>query len=90
MAAVHGAPVPEVHGRTSVGWVRMATDLPTAAREILSRRTTLGEYVRLLGLPLEHAMFVADDPLPGVLDAPYLAALRAQRFVGSMLARVRR
>lgn len=87
---LHGEPVPEVHARAGVGWVRMATDLPTATRDIVSGRMALGAYLRSLRLPLEHAMFAPDDPMPGLLDAPLIAALAARRAVRGRLGQRRR
>lgn len=76
---LHGEHVSEVHARQGVRWVRMATDLPTAAGEIVAGRMRIGSYVRSLRPPLEHAMLAADDPLPGLLDAPVIATLAARR-----------
>jgi predicted ATP-grasp superfamily ATP-dependent carboligase len=87
---LHGESVPQVHAHPSVRWVRMATDLPTAAREIIAGRMALGAYLWSLRPPLEHAMFASDDPLPGLLDAPLIVALAAQRAVRGQLRQRRR
>lgn len=87
---LHGESVPELHARPGVGWVRMATDLPTVAGEVIARRMALGAYVGSLRPPLEHAMFAPDDPLPGLLDAPLIATVAARRAVRGLLAARRR
>jgi D-aspartate ligase len=77
---LHGEPVPEVRGRAGVRWVRTTTDLPVVLREIAAGRMSIASYRASLKGPLEHAMLVRDDPLPGLADAPLTALihLRAQ------------
>lgn len=61
--------------RTGVKWVRLLTDTPTAARELLGRRMRLTEYVDSLRGEKEHAVFSLRDPLPSVAElllVPYL------------------
>lgn len=87
---LHGEPTPEVHAPPGLGWVRMSTDLPTAAREIVAGRMALTTYLRSLRSPLEHAMFAPDDPLPGLLDAPVIATVAARRAVRRRVAQRRR
>ena len=69
---IQGESVPEVVSRPGVRWVRMSTDLPTVAGEVLNRRLSLGDYARSLRSPLEFAIFAVDDPLPAVVDVPLL------------------
>jgi D-aspartate ligase len=78
---LHGQAVPETHGRPGVRWIRMATDLPTIAREILGGRMSLRAYLSSLRGPLEHAMFCRDDPLPGIADVPLTALIHLRRRV---------
>jgi len=62
-----------------VGWIRLATDLPTAAVEILGRRLALRDYVRSLRRVDTEAVFTRDDLLPGLVEClliPYLAVKR--------------
>lgn len=74
-----GAPVTEVHARPGIRWIRLATDLPNAVRDM--RRSTLrpGDYLRSLrGIDTE-AVFSLRDPLPGLYEMsllPYLALKR--------------
>jgi predicted ATP-grasp superfamily ATP-dependent carboligase len=74
-----GAPVQEAHARPGVRWIRLATDVPNALRDIRAGRLRPGEYLRSLrGLNTE-AVFSLKDPLPGLCEIallPYLAVKR--------------
>jgi predicted ATP-grasp superfamily ATP-dependent carboligase len=67
--------------RAPVGqrWVRLVTDLPTAAREIARRALSPGAYLRTLAPPIEPAIFAADDPAPFLLEVPLMLFLAWQR-----------
>jgi D-aspartate ligase len=80
---LHGCVPASGRARPSVRWVRMSTDLPTAAREIRAGRLRFGEYVRSLRPPLETAIYAPDDPLPALVDLPFLALLAARRALGA-------
>jgi len=74
------APVPrDVRARTGVRWIRLATDVPTAALEIAAGRLTPRGYLRSLRGISTEAVFSGDDPLPAIAELgllPYLAAKR--------------
>jgi predicted ATP-grasp superfamily ATP-dependent carboligase len=70
----HGQPVPEAHARPGIRWVRMVTDIPTIAPEIVAGRMSGREYFASLRGPLEHATISRDDPLPGIADLPLTPA----------------
>ncbi len=78
---VTGQSVPEVHGRSGQRWMRMATDVPMAIQEILNGRLSLRAYLQSLRGPKESAVFAWDDPLPGFLEFPLLAAMLGKRFL---------
>jgi D-aspartate ligase len=77
---VRGLSVPELRARAGVRWVRMLTDVPAAWREMRWGRLSIADYVRSLAAPLEFAIFASDDPLPAILDVPFLAWLTAKRY----------
>jgi predicted ATP-grasp superfamily ATP-dependent carboligase len=79
---MHDLPVAEMRGRPGVSWMRLSTDLPTAAREIVRQRLTVGEYLRSFRGRRERAIFAYDDPLPGLCEMPLLAFLVGRRLVG--------
>ena len=73
------APAAPCRTQAGVGWIRLATDLPTAAVEILGGRSALRDYVRSLRRVDTEAVFTRDDPLPGLVECvliPYLAVKR--------------
>jgi D-aspartate ligase len=74
-----GAPVEEVHARPGVGWIRLATDVPNALRDIRAGTLRPGEYLRSLRGVDTEAVFSISDPLPGLFEIallPYLAVKR--------------
>jgi D-aspartate ligase len=75
---LHGQPVTPARAAPGLRWVRMATDVPVAAREIGAGRLSVGGYLRGLRPPLDHAILAADDPLPALLDLPVHALVRAR------------
>jgi D-aspartate ligase len=74
-----GIPVDQQVGRCGVSWVRLATDLPTAAIEVLAGRMKLGVYLRTLLQADTEAVFCRDDLAPGLVELmliPYLYVRR--------------
>jgi D-aspartate ligase len=75
-----GRPVATQTARAGVRWIRLTTDLPTAAVEMRAGRLRLGDFVRTLngGFDVE-AVFSRSDPAPGLAEIallPYLAVKR--------------
>jgi D-aspartate ligase len=75
----HGEPVPELHGRPGVRWVRLSTDLPTSVKQILRGRMSPLAYLRSLR-GVDGAIFASDDPLPGLVELPLLARVLVRRL----------
>jgi D-aspartate ligase len=74
-----GLPVETVHARPGVRWIRLATDLPNAVRDVRAGKARIGDYTRSLRGIDEEAVFSIRDPLPGLLEVallPYLAVKR--------------
>lgn len=76
---LRGAPAPPCEARPGIRWVRISTDMPTAAREIVRRRLSAREYFSSLLPPHESAVFARDDPRPGLVELPLLARTLARR-----------
>jgi predicted ATP-grasp superfamily ATP-dependent carboligase len=76
---VQGDPIPGTRARPGVRWVRLATDFPSAMLAIRSGSLTPWGYLRSLRQPLEFAIFATDDPLPALIDVPWLAYLLWKR-----------
>jgi predicted ATP-grasp superfamily ATP-dependent carboligase len=83
---VRGEPVPDVRARAGERWVRLGADLSVAVREILSGRLKLRSYLKSLQGSLECAMFAWDDPLPGLLGLPLVAATLGRRVLSGKAA----
>jgi D-aspartate ligase len=74
-----GLPVARQRARIGTRWVRLLTDVPTAAREILRGRQSARAYLRSLRGVRTEAVFSGRDPLPGLAELallPYLAVKR--------------
>ena len=75
-----GIPIPlGVEARPGVAWIRLATDLPTAAAELVRRRLDWRAYLRSLRVFDVESVFTPDDLRPGVAELallPYLAIKR--------------
>ncbi len=68
-------PVSRTHGKPGVRWMRLLTDLPTAAVAILKSEVSGSDYLRSLMDVDEEAVFSRTDPLPGLAECalvPYL------------------
>jgi predicted ATP-grasp superfamily ATP-dependent carboligase len=79
MADQLGEPVSDRAAVPGVRWIRLVTDLPTAAVEIAGGRLRVGEYIRSLLQSDAEAVLSRDDPLPGLAEialVPYLAIKR--------------
>ena len=69
----------ERRAEVGVRWIRLVTDLPTAALEIARRQLTVRGYLRTLAAADVESVFSRDDPLPGLLElalVPYLVRKR--------------
>jgi D-aspartate ligase len=74
-----GERVRPCRARPGVRWVRLVTDLPTAAVELAAGHLDLRRYLRSLGQADTEAVFSRRDPLPGLVEVallPYLAVTR--------------
>jgi predicted ATP-grasp superfamily ATP-dependent carboligase len=74
-----GEPVAPCRARAGVRWIRLVTDLPTGALEILGGRVTWREYLRSLRSFQVESVFCREDPLPGLAELaliPYLCVKR--------------
>jgi predicted ATP-grasp superfamily ATP-dependent carboligase len=78
-ADLMGDPVLPKRGRAGVKWIRLLTDVPTAALEILRGRQGLWAYMRSMNNIDVESVFNRNDILPGLVEMalfPYLAVKR--------------
>jgi D-aspartate ligase len=74
-----GVPVTPARARPGMRWIRWATDVPNAVRDIRSGAVRPGEYLRTLRGVHAEAVFSLRDPLPALYEIallPYLAMKR--------------
>jgi D-aspartate ligase len=68
-----------IRARPGISWIRLATDVPTVAGELVRRRLAWRAYLRSLRVSNVESVFSADDPLPAFAELallPYLAVKR--------------
>jgi predicted ATP-grasp superfamily ATP-dependent carboligase len=78
---LRGEDAPAAEARPGVRWVRLSTDLPTAAKEIARGRLSAWKYVVSLCPPHEGAIFARDDVRPGLVELPLLVRTLARRLL---------
>ena len=74
-----GEPVIDCEAQMGVRWVRLVTDVPTSALEILAGRQNLWQYLRTLRSAHTESVFSREDVWPGLAElalVPYLALRR--------------
>jgi predicted ATP-grasp superfamily ATP-dependent carboligase len=74
-----GDPVAPMRARSGVRWVRLATDVPNAVRDLTRGGLDLRAYASSLRRVDTEAVFSLRDPLPGLYELallPYLAMRR--------------
>lgn len=74
-----GEAVEPQRARPGVRWVRLLTDVPTAAIEIAARRLRARTYLRSLRSADVEAVFSRDDPVPGLAELTLLPYLSIKR-----------
>jgi D-aspartate ligase len=74
-----GETVTSCQGRPGVGWMRMVTDIPTSAGDILSGRLSIGAYVKSLKSLGTESVFSGEDLLPSLAEIVLLPYLTAKR-----------
>lgn len=77
-----GVDLRAAEARPGVTWVRLLTDVPTAALELARGRLGWREYLRSLRHTATEASFSRDDPRPGLAElllVPYLVRTRSAR-----------
>jgi D-aspartate ligase len=70
-----GQSVERCRAKAEVGWLRMITDLPTAALDVMAGELDMGSYWSSLKRARSESVFCLKDPLPSVAEVvmmPYL------------------
>ncbi|KAA1397730.1 ATP-grasp domain-containing protein [Aeromicrobium ginsengisoli] len=74
-----GLPVQPCRASAGVRWVRLATDVPNALRDISRRQLRLWDYLRSLRGIDVGAVWALDDPLPALAELGILPRLALSR-----------
>jgi predicted ATP-grasp superfamily ATP-dependent carboligase len=78
-----GLPIEPTRAKAGVGWIRMLSDIPTAAADMVHGSLSLRMYVDSLRATRVESVFSWQDPLPSLAEVvmlPYLAAKKYLRF----------
>lgn len=67
-----GLATPRSRGEVGVGWLRLITDLPVVASELVRRNLTVKAYLGSLHKTRIESVFSMDDPLPGLAEIALL------------------
>ena len=78
--ALRGEELPPARARAGVRWLRLSTDLPTSLKEVARRRLPVRDLLGSIVRPHEGAIFARDDPRPGLVELPLLAATLVRRL----------
>jgi D-aspartate ligase len=74
-----GVPAEPCRGRPGVGWIRLVTDFPAAATQIMAGKLNWRAYLRSLKSFQVEAVFCREDPLPGLAELALLPYLMVKR-----------
>lgn len=72
---------PPSRGRPGVGWLRMITDLPTAAADLWNGHMSLNTYFNSLRSTKVESVFSLRDPLPSVAEILMLPYLITKKYI---------
>ena len=68
-------------GRSGVGWLRLITDLPTAASDFWLGHMSAGSYLKSLRSTRIESVFSAADPLPSIAEILMLPYLVTKKYI---------
>lgn len=76
-----GEPVEPSNGKGEVGWLRLITDLPTAAADLLSGHTNFRAYLQSLKRTRVESVFSREDPVPSIAEVILLPYLVMKKYI---------
>jgi len=76
-----GEPVGRSVGKAGVGWLRLITDLPTAAADLLTGHTSLSAYFGSLRRTRVESVFSGHDLIPSIAEVLLLPYLVMKKYV---------
>jgi predicted ATP-grasp superfamily ATP-dependent carboligase len=78
-----GLPTQRSTAKIGVGWLRVVTDVPTVASDILSGNLSLRKYYTSLVRTGVESVFCKEDPMPSVGEVVLLPYLFAKKYLPS-------
>jgi len=75
-----GASVTECRGRAGIGWLRLLTDVPAAASDMLHGHLNLRSYWTSVTRARIESVFCRQDPLPSLAELMLLPSLTAKKY----------
>jgi D-aspartate ligase len=82
-----GEHVAPTRGQAGAAWMLSIRDIVAAVSEMVAGNLSPIDYLRSLHGPMAFGAFAADDPLPGVLELPVVAARVLKRHLFEMTGR---
>ena len=76
-----GLPIEPARAKANVGWLRMVTDLPTAGRDLLTRRLGVSSYLGSLRRTRSESIFCLKDPIPSMAEVVMLPYLVTKKYL---------
>ena len=78
-----GLPIKPVHATSGVGWMRLASDIPTALLDLAHGSLDLRTYLRSLCATRVESVFAWRDPLPSLAEIVMLPYLATKKYIRS-------
>jgi predicted ATP-grasp superfamily ATP-dependent carboligase len=76
-----GLPIEPARARPGIGWLRLVSDIPTAASDLLDGSLRIGMYLKSLRATRVESVFSWSDPLPSVAEIVMLPYLAAKKYL---------
>ena len=77
-----GKSVPQCEGKAGIGWMRLLTDVPAAASDLLHGHLDFRSYWQSLRRTRIESVFSKDDPLPSMAECLLLPYFVAKKYFG--------
>jgi D-aspartate ligase len=85
-----GESIAPVRGQANARWMHASRDIVAAFQEMTKGTLSPGSFIKSWCRPIVFADFAKDDPLPGIVDLPLVAARLLTRRLPNLVRRIRR
>lgn len=76
----------QTHAKAGLGWLRLLTDLPVAASDIVHGHLKVGDYWDSLRHTATESVFCLQDPLPSLAEFALLPYIIRKKYFGKVSA----